>query len=353
MTGLLSIIKVIAIVQFIIVILLVMLAYAVRVFSYLKQQRQQRLQQKITQLILNQIEGKSPFNLRKIKPYAKHLTLLLLVIEQMDLSMPSEQWALFRSQLIETIILPRARVLAYSKIWDKRYLACQAFQLGVRDEDEPLIEALVNDATPLVAINAALIAINCNSERLLDCVINSFAQGRRVQQSAYAQIISGVNAQGVPLIIHRLTSEDNPFVKAFCYRVLTAIPTIDLKAPIPEADLHDDNLDLQLASLAYFCHINPRSSGDLLLQQLHDKHWEVRAKSASLLGDTGDEAFAVKLEGSLKDPQWWVRTNAAQALTKLGKKGMAVLERQDPTVDQYAYEVAANFLAINRANDPK
>ena len=40
-----------------------------------------------------------------------------------------------------------------------------------------------------------------------------------------------------------------------------------------------------------------------------------------------------------------MRINAAESLFKLGKKGIALLKKQKPSIDQYAYDVAAQVLS--------
>ena len=353
MLEIFSVVKTVAIIQLILVIVLLLFAYGVKIFSYY---RTAYLNQSINDFIKHCIEQPADCDLKSIMKYKQRLDILINIIHQLDVDTVDENWMHLRIKLIDLIVIPAARVFAQSRQWYKRYLACLAFQLSSHKIDENVIVRLINDPVPLVAINAAILAVNAYSQEMIDAVIDTFSQGRRVQQSLYAQIISSADSTIIPLIKNRLIREQDPYIKAFCYRTLTFLPsdfdvvtTVDADIDFDvgttvDADLNAENVDLKLAVLYYLYHFDPRTSGKVLVSHLSDVHWEVRAKSAKVLGRLGDESYACELDKCLKDPEWWVRMNAAEALGTLGEKGMLILKNQTPDRDQYAYDAAMHVL---------
>ena len=347
MSYIFDLIKIIAITQVILVLLLLLLAYGLKVYGYYKTTHFKKTHKMIKQIFLESISSTNAFNPQSILPYRHHIRIILDIIDQFDTSINNKKWPRIRKNLIDLVVLPEANILASSSIWQKRYMACRALSLSSKKPDEAIIKILIKDPIPLVSINAAILAMNCNSKTLLDIVIDTFQQSRHVQQSLYAQIISKAKETIIPLIKNRLLREQDPYAKAFCYRTLTYTPTISSIVKTAKKDLESEHLELKLSVLAYLQHIDPASSGDLVASLLKDPHWEVRATSAKLLGKLGDERFADSLEKLLKDPEWWVRINTAEALVKLGPKGIAILKRQNPMTDQFAYDVSMQVLCMS------
>ena len=220
-----SFIKIVAIIQLIIVIGLVLMAYALRIYIDYSRRRRQKLQQKIEHYLLDCIHQQTRFELKFFQAHQHHLILILQVIQQIDLSIPKDNplWESIRKQIQQKILLPRARPLATSKNWINRYKYCEILQLAFQKEDELNLKKLIEDPIPLVSINAATLAFQFPSTLLVNTVIDSFSSRRRVQQSFYAQITSSANASLISLIAHRLEYEKNPYIKTFCYRILTQL----------------------------------------------------------------------------------------------------------------------------------
>ena len=326
---------------------LVILAYAVKVYSKYKIAHSLRVHKEIKRLLMESVDNSRDVNPKLLLKLKRYIETIIAIINELDASIDQKKWPGIRKSIIEHIILPQALIWAKKRAWHKRYIACKAFGLSLNDLDEPTLKSLINDPVPLVAINAATLAIHCRSQPLIDAVIDSFQKSRRIRQSLYAQVISTADKTIIPLIKHRLLRETNPYIKAFCYRTLTELPSISETIKTTSKDLESENLDLKLSVMAYLRHTEPKSSKALFASLLKDNHWEVRAKSAKLLGDIGDKASACSLEDCLKDKEWWVRINAAQSLAKLGPTGILILKRQNPSVDQFAYEVSMQVLSIH------
>jgi HEAT repeat protein len=77
---------------------------------------------------------------------------------------------------------------------------------------------------------------------------------------------------------------------------------------------------------------------------LADDRWQVRAKSATALGQISESSSIPLLSEALRDANFWVRRNSATALARIpdGRTALyAALEGDDP----YAADAAAEALA--------
>ncbi len=197
-----------------------------------------------------------------------------------------------------------------------------------------------HDTIPIISIHAALLAVNYNSQSLVDAVISYFAKGRHIQQSLYAQFISSKSPYLEKCFHNRLKRETNPYIKIFCYRTLSHPEFTSKPIKLAFTDVQSPHLDLQLAAMVYLYHHDPTSATPLFLTFLTREQWEVRAKAAKLLGKIGHASFAVPLETCLHDQVWWVRMNAAEALASLGEPGLTLLNKQAHEDDPYAKDAS-------------
>lgn len=342
-----SFIKILAIIQMMVVIALLLFAYAIKVYQHYQAIHQKKIYQKLVSLLLSSVQLQRHFDLGLLQKFKRKLPLLLNVIQELDNLMPADDktWPLIRQKILYKMMLPRARLLASSHNWIKRYTCCQVFQLHYEIKDEPILQKLIDDPIPLISIKAAQLVLKGHSPKLINTVIDCFAKKRRVQQSFFAEISTGANTATIPSIIHRLQHEKNPYTKAFCYHMLNHLPMSTDRVTTIDADLHSDNLDLKLVVLSYCQHHHYPGLNHLLLNCLDDEKWEVRARAAKLIGLAKQKKLASYLEKSLTDSVWWVRKNAAQALAQLGESGIAILKRQDPGNDQFAYDTASIILS--------
>lgn len=349
MPTLFEIIKLVSIIQFLLIVLIFLLFFAVKIYTYYNNKRHQELQKKINKILIGLTEQTKPFKIKIIRYFKRHPLILMENIYTLDASIKHPRWPEIRAKIIDLIILPKARTYSNSFFWNRRYFACQFFALSLQKEDEDVIVSLMQDPIPLVSITASQLAIKLNAQHIIDAFIDIFSQARRIQQSFYSQIMSTADPKTTLFIKNRIHRETNPYIKAFCYRTLMYFPPPKDAAPINKikADIYSKNIELKISSLTYFAYVSPDRSRDICLDFLNDKHWEVRAKAAQLLGMLGNESLAPVLEASLKDSQWWVRVNAAESLASLGGEGIKILKKQKRQGNKNAYEVANQILSTN------
>lgn len=347
MDDILVIVTKVAIAQVLLVFVILILAFILRVYVFAQKVRRKKISRKIKNLLTSAVRDPNTVDLNELKRYRKNTDIIVEIINRLDTVAKSKQWIKTRKQIFEDIILPRARTLAKSRSWYNRYTACQSFCLNLLKQDEPFLIQLIHDSLPLISLNAAVIGTHTRSQEVIDAVIDHYGKGRRLQQFGYAQLFSTAKESVIDLLENRLRREQDPYLKCFCYRILNNLPFKIKKGEThAQEDIYSDNLDLRLAALNYLCHIDPESTKETLYSFLKDKVWEIRARAAKLLGEIKDISAVDKLELCLRDYEWWVRLNAAQALSQLGEKGIAVLKRQDPNVDKFAYETANNVLSL-------
>ncbi len=340
---LLSFIKTIAIIQIIMIIILLSVAYGLKYHQYLAQKQADKTTKKIKAFLLKKNHDEKNF----IPPtwIFDHQLLLLTIINEWDKEPPNASWPTIRQNLIHAVILPNARKQALSRSWNTRYLACQSFHLAFDANDEVLLQQLMTDPIIIVSIHAALIAMTSNNQTLINTFIDIFSKGRHIQQSLFADFSSTTNPHLTTLIHHSLQHEKNPYVKAFCYRLLSH--NIHQNKPIPMSfvDVESHHLELKMAALNYVFEQDKKLVLPVLMRNVHSPHWQMRAKSAQLLGKIAHSSTAMALEKMLHDEVWWVRIRAAEALLNLGELGISLLTQQTKEHDRYAYDAAMSVLS--------
>lgn len=337
-------IRVIVIAQAIALVVIVILAFLLRFRTRMKHYRMQMLTRKIHAILASDSQYQQKMEQSTATLFKKNPAILLKVVQQLDRELDTEHWKSLRSYLIKYIILPNARRCACSPNWEKRYLACRAYQLGIHLQDVDIIRKLIDDSAAIISIHAALIAIHYSSEVLVNAVITSFAKGRHIQQSLCAQLASNANPYLIQFVNARLLRELDPYVKVFCYEMLSNLAFQIKPIGLVHQDIYASNLELRLAAMMYLSIHDVPAATTLLLTFIEDPLWQVRARAVKLLGNIGDPAYAELLEVGLHDSEWWVRMNTAETLARLGVRGVRVLKRQTVKADRFAYEAAREVL---------
>ena len=344
MNEIFTFIKILALIQCIIVLLLIFFAYGTKIYQYYQLIHTKKIQQKITQIITHAITNLEPC-LNKLIPYKNQVILLISVIQELDESMHSHNatWLDLRIKIADLILLPQTRKFVHKKNWLQRYHYCQTLQIHKEKIDEQYLKILIQDPIPLIAINAAKLALTVNSQALIDATIEFFSEKRRVQQSFYTEITTDLNPDLAPLIINKLLKSKNPYIKACCYRMLSNIPIQNQQFIRIENDLNSKNIDLALAVLSYYQNYKYENLANTLISMVKDNRWEVRARIAKIMGETHQTIYVTHLQQYLSDEVWWVRMNAAEALTNMGSTGSHILRTQ--TTDRFATDAASLVLA--------
>jgi hypothetical protein len=345
MGELLSIIKIISIIQLCLIALLILSIFLYKAYVEYSHNHRKKFTAKVENLFKKYIESTTDINAPDLKIIRSNLIELLSIMKRFNQSHKANpHWQKVKNNLLIKLLWPKARQNSTKRHWHKRYFAMQVFEQGFQDQDIEIIQRLLADSVPLVALNAAKIAITTTSETLILALIRSFSGNRLLQNALFIQIVEP-NPLALSLIVQHLNQEKDIYTRVFCYQLLSNNPHVTPEEQQLIKDMDSDNIDLQIAALNCYGLTNPQNVRLLFAEKIQNKHWEIRAKIAWLIGKTNNRSMCSLLENSLKDESWWVRMNAAEALYQLGTEGIQILKKQKPEEDRFAYEVAARVLA--------
>lgn len=332
------------------------LFYLLRVGFKMNDRRLNKKIEKMRNLLTSLTHHDIELSPQRIPFFKKNLRELLVCMKEIENSpLPSSGWIHLRQQLSDKVLKPQARRLATSSTWLKQYLAILSYEYGIGVEDESILSQLIRSDTFIVSLNTARIIFKYPTPETTNALIDSLAQGRRIQQSLYAEILTSEDTHDVLIntLVGRLAQEHDPYIKTFCYRLLARLaPSNDAIASI-ETDSLSDNLDLKIAALHYLSCFQNAMTRPMLRRFLDDEQPEVKAVVAKLMGEIHDEESVPFLEKKLHDSAWWVRINAAKSLSQLGKKGIFALQQQSFEVDRFAYEAAQKVLITLKNASPE
>lgn len=346
----LAVIKIVVIGQIILMLMLVLVILIRKSFLVFLNRRKAKKSEAMKKALQQSTIEYQVLSVKQIKQYRRSLVLLIPLMRDLDQTTHTDAWKKSREALLKQVLLPQAKQNASSSDWYKRYLATQVYQFSV--DDLKTLMRLISDFIPLVALNAAKVAFQNPTQMVMDQLIACFTKNRRLQRWIFTQIMD-IPKESLCFIFSHLNETKDPYARALCYQIL------DKHADAPQniigikEDMNDEHLDLQIAALSYYCDSHPQDTHAILIEKIKSPHWEVRARAATLMGKIKDGFFISPLASSLRDESWWVRTNSAEALMRFGQAGIAVLKKQKPEIDQYAYDAANRALASFNQSDKK
>lgn len=344
MENVLFIVKIVVIFQALLILLVILFLYMGNLFFLLKEKRESKNKKKITYL-MDLYFNKETIPIDGIGPLKNSIVFVLSVLRDMDKKYQgSEAYHHFKQELSQHVLRPYARKAAFSRDWYKRYTAALCYCQGINSKDEGILSLLIQDKSFLVAMTATKCAIQIYTPKLVNVLIDEYSNARHIRQSVYAKILMRNKPDISTIITDRLQKEQNPYVKAFCYRLLSRLPKEkQILFPV-EQDLENNSVELKIAALKYISYMGRSRNHKMIYRLSEDVDWQVRAITAKALETVDTQESIRLLETLLKDKNKWVKTNAAYSLIKKGKKGIAILEKQSQEVDEQAYDIAQEML---------
>lgn len=228
---------------------------------------------------------------------------------------------------------------AASSQWGHRLEAARCLALAGTPADAAVLEALLNDARPAVAIAAITALPRVADEALVARVVDRLAT------------LPGT----VVRYLHGSLREMRPLVEpVLVTRLMAVAPSRALARWAALAGVLELPLALErVAMLAE--HPDPRvreavaqairrvprkRSADILLGMLHDPDADVRAAAAHGLGELASGSAIPALMQVVHDASWIVRLRATLALTQLGEPGRTAVRALRSDVDPYVADMA-------------
>jgi hypothetical protein len=346
-----SVLEWMIVIEIISVIVIVVFSYAIYAFYKLKERYYKKRREVIFEKINQAKSQKEKISVDTFPNNYYKLSDFALVISKFWNEKTEENLTVALEGIFQQKLLPLARKKRKDRSWINRFFAAQIFYYLPTEEDTKFIVKLVGDEVTLISIFAIKAAIKLGAYDAIHCVIKAIATRRKLSESIFIHCFKQANPKTREHVIKVLNTSEDPHTKACCYRVLSMYP--DKTSEAPKKDVLSDHKELRLEAIRALQY--EKEGGDnktLLLKLLSSKDWESRSQAIKMLGKLGAVDAISDIEPMLKDDVWWVRYHAAKTLKQFGEKGAAILKKQRPKEDQFAYDVS-QFVLGNKSQQEK
>ncbi len=277
--------------------------------------------------------------------YAQRLSVMVQVLEKLDLYYSSELWQRHKVELSGFYLKKKTIRGLRSWSWKKRNLALRSILLHLELYSEDLVLKALADPYSLNRIHAALCAAKFASKKSINSLIDLMYDSGRFGEFAFQDALKQSSPTALDWVCERYENESNPRIRKICLEILGH----KIKDGIIDRiilDCESENRELRLSAIRSLGYQPSKKSLNLLCKKMTDTDWLVRSNAAKSLGKLGDFNAAPYLVKGLQDKEWWVRMNSGIALGNLGVNGRRVLTMQDPDLDRYADDMAQYVLAM-------
>lgn len=320
-----EIFKYLGLLQFGLFIVLFILVLSYRLYQEALYLNKQKLRIKITQTL-----KETTLSSKDKKFLNQNLHYAIFILHQLEACQELIANAQYQ-RLLTGFLLFYVKDFSQSKYWYIRQLACYLLYLKAKFltlsvSDQKILMHLLQDETPVVAMNAVRIIGIAPNEELINRLLDIFSPSRRVQYDLFRVLLTEASVNMADLIIQRLKIEQNPQIRGLCYRMLIDLPKTPIQIPRLAEDIDSDYLDLSLAAMAFGVYAKQQNFELALAKATQNPIWQIRARAAKLIGKNCDDTKVALLQPLLNDENTWVRFRAAEALVNLGKIGIDLLQ---------------------------
>jgi hypothetical protein len=233
----------------------------------------------------------------------------------------------------------KIRLQSDSREWWRRREAARALAIVGAPEDRPIVEKLLRDKQPAVAIITVGAVPRVANADLIGFCLDRFPHlsgvVRRFLTNALAQLRSMVE----PELTSRIREGVDP--RSLAHWIALAAE-LRLTGALDRAASLDSHRDVGVRSaVARALGRRPHPDSLAALRALsQDGEPQVRASAARAMGQLGSVAAIAALSKCAHDSHWEVRHEAALALATLGERGRAVLGQLREGSDKYVSDIA-------------
>ena len=233
----------------------------------------------------------------------------------------------------------RAFERAASPQWGHRLQAARCLALAGTTADARVLEALLNDERPAVAI-AAITAL----PRVADAVLVARVLDRLdTLPGTVVRYLHGplreIRGLVEPALLVRLVADARPRALAR-WATLAGVLELPLALERVATLAHHPDAHVREAVAEAIRRVPRKRSADILLEMLHDTDADVRAAAAHGLGELASGAAIPALMDVVHDESWIVRFRATLALTQLGEPGRTAVRALRSDGDPYVADMA-------------
>ncbi len=228
---------------------------------------------------------------------------------------------------------------ARSRRWTRRLEAARCLALAGNPADGAVLELLLNDARPAVAIAAVNALPRVADERLVGVVLDRMTRLPDVVRVYLQDTLREIRPLVEPALIERLASPAPPRALA---RWLDLSAALELPATLEHAIALATHADVRVReAVARALRRAPtRRSADTLRDMLRDEEASVRSAAAHALGELSSPVAIPALVAAVHDNSWLVRYHATLALAQLGERGRAAVRTLRTDGDRYVADMA-------------
>ncbi len=326
--------------EIIIAILLVIVTIVMKIIYYFRKKRKIRLTKKADDIIQDALIHDKPITDNELPRATHRMDILQPLMEKYQ---NERGWSRTLETLSTSILLPLARKAIESRRWIKRCWAVKSFEVHREQQDEPHLEKLLSDKVPLIQFHAVWPSLQLGTETLVNTVITRTAEERRLAQSIFLEVFEQHQDVKCDYIVKRLNTEENPFIRATCYKILM-IEKQTSAFDHAMKDTTSDNVELQLSAIRYVSMEDKPQVIDKLVGLLTAELPETRLTATRALGNLGASQTLPEVKKLLHDEKWWVRLDAVKTLVKFGPEGRQALH-QIPETDE-VYQLCQQVLGV-------
>ncbi len=228
---------------------------------------------------------------------------------------------------------------ASSRFWTRRLDAARCLALAGTPDDSALLETLLNDPVPGVAVAAADALPRVADARLVAVVLDRMVSLPTVMRLYLQGILRELRTIVEPLLLARLSTRAAPRALAHWVELAGALELPAVFDVVAQLAVHQ-SVQVRVA-VARALRRSPRQqSVDVLKMMLHDADPTVRATTAHALGELASPTVLPDLLGAARDVDWRVRYRATLALSQLGEAGRTALRTLRTDSDRYVADMA-------------
>ncbi|MCC5792018.1 MAG: HEAT repeat domain-containing protein [Legionellaceae bacterium] len=267
--------------------------------------------------------------------------LLLTLVNQQALSKAQ------KTALIEKVILPKVQRYQFSKNWQKRYTLLSALKHGLRREHYPSLVRLIDDAIPIISIEAARLGSSTNDWTIYQAILNLLLRCDHSKRIIYIDNFHK-NKAIRPFLLQQLRQHNDSQLRKIMYDLLLHVGCDTTFYEMVKRDSIGGHQNMRLAAIRILPGTDRKKAGATLQSLVHDSDWLVRNVAVQSLGMLGDDQYIPVVIECLNDPVWWVRVSAAKALAAFGDIGVQLLQDDAENISAAMSDYAEYFLKIKQ-----
>jgi HEAT repeat protein len=229
----------------------------------------------------------------------------------------------------------------------KRAFAARCFALSPLNQDQEYILKLFDDSNFQVKSLVIPAIVHLKIKEGVVKILENMSQNAGYFRYYYLDTLVSAKSPEIYDWIEEIAQNNpNRKLQLACLDVLSGkMQTI--QGSFLTRDVDSPYEEIRFAAIKVFARNPQKDSLEVLLSHVADTIEEIRKESYRGLEHFRSPRTLQVLEKGLSDSNWDVRTQAANSLKNMGRAGLDILNKQNPSIDPNAYEVAHFILQLD------